>query len=293
MIKTQNEIQRMPPEDLQRYVVELRSVKSNDKFFPNAQALLAIAMGLKKFKEPESVEVENTADFDVPVDGKVIAKGQTGKVYAWQLKALRKWLSPVEAAAKLILLFALLALGFMASAQVQTTDVGAPGSYHAYYISGLNGGTNAIGTNTYYTASTITSTTNYLPVVTVSNGLVTITSNTVITSVTNQPGVVSLVNLDLADLFVGAALNFAGAATNLMSYWDYSPDANNWQTNALTLELLLNGTTFVGTNFFLQQFAPGYIRLDQIAPSSANIGVNAFTNLTVIVSGKSSKTGPF
>ena len=296
-MKSENEIKALPLEELQKFVIELRAVTTGDKFYPTAKVLLAFATGLKKYKEPELVEVTNEADHPVPVDGKEIAAGATGKVYPWQAAALSRWLTPVGKVASLLVF--LLALAFTAGAQVQPYVLGGASQYNVVAVNGfygptnLNGPTftNATGGGTVYYTATVT---NATAIYTNANwafnasGIWTNTPTYSTNNLINQPGVVGLVNYDTANIQFGGNLIAAGTGTNALANWDFSNDAVNWQTNALVQTLILNGTQFVTTNSKLSLFGPGYIRLNSISISN---GV-PFTNILVTVSRKPSRTGP-
>lgn len=294
-MKSENEIKALPLEDLQKFVIELRLVPTGDKFYPTAKTLLAFATGLKKFKEPELVEVVNEADHPVPVDGKDIAPNATGKVFPWQANALARWLKPMAKAAALLLF--LFALAFAATAQVQPYVLGSASQYNVVAVNGFYGptnvlgGTNATGGGTVYYTGLVTNTT---AIYTNANwafnasGIWTNTPTYSTNVVVNQPGVVGVVNYDTANIQFGGALTAAGTGTNALANWDFSNDAVNWQTNALVQTLILNGTQFQTTNSTLSLFGPGYIRLNSISISN---GV-PFTNILVTVSRKPSRTGP-
>ena len=295
-MKSENEIKALPLEDLQKFVIELRAVPTGDKFYPTAKTLLTFAIALKKYKEPELVEVVNEADHPVAADGKEIAAGATGKVYPWQAAALARWLKPVGKAAALLLF--LFALAFTAGAQVQPYVVGSASQYNVVAVNGfyattnLNGptATNAQTGTVYYTATVTNATAIYTNANWAFNasGIWTNTPTYSTNNLINQPGVVSLVNYDTANIQFGGNLVAAGTGTNAIALWDYSNDLTYWQTNALAQTLILNGTQFQSTNTTLSLFGPGYIRLNSISISN---GV-PFTNILVTVSRKPSRTGP-
>jgi len=289
-MRTETEIKALPLEEKQKLVVELRAVKTGDKAYANAKAIIELITASKGWKEPTLVEVTNIADHDVPVDGAVIAKGATGKVFPWQFSALARFLEPVAKAAALLLFCLLLGLGIPASAQVQNYVTGSSGTYNVVNIAGLNGGTNnIIGTNSTFATPTYITNTIVSPNWLVSNGVTTVTFTTNVVSVsTNTPGVVSLVNSDSADIFWGFALTGAGTG-NATATYDYSDDLVNWRLNAITATLAAQGTTFVGTNISLSLFTPGYIRLNTISyPSVTAIQ----TNVVQEVAKKPGRTGP-
>jgi len=204
-------------------------------------------------------------------------------------EGIKEGLKGAGKVAAMILLFACLLLGMNLQAQVQTTALGAPNSYHVYYVAGLNGGTNFIlGTN-YYTTATITTNTLVSPGIIISNGIAYNNPSTNYTYSTNVPGVVSVPNQDLLCIYLQYVLNTSGTgiATNT---WDYSVDGMNWQTNALVITLTGAGTVPVATSSTQSQFGPGYIRLNQLGYPSTTVFM---TNVILEVAGKASKTGPF
>ena len=95
-MKTINEIKLMPLLDAQQLVLELRGVNAKDKFYPAAVSLISVATSRKDWKEPQTIEVKNTADHDVTIDRTTIAKDGTGKVYPWQYVANLRFLEAVE-----------------------------------------------------------------------------------------------------------------------------------------------------------------------------------------------------
>lgn len=87
----------MPLLDLQRLVVDLRTnIKEDDKSYPTAVALLAVATSRKEWREPETIEVRNVAGHDITVDRTKIAKDSTGKVFPWQYIAALRFLEAVD-----------------------------------------------------------------------------------------------------------------------------------------------------------------------------------------------------
>ena len=308
-MKTENEIKSAPLEEQQKLVIELRAVKTDDKFYGTAKALIAFITGLKKFKEPDTIEVKNIAEHDVLVDGKTIQRDATAKLYHWQFKALARYFEPVNeddlskvfpaakeekekkaagAVAAIIIAFLLLfGAGNVATAQTQQLAVGGPGQYNVYYIAGLNGGTNFIsGTNNYLTG-VITTNITIVPSWYNSNGISYFNTATNTSYTTNTPGLFGLVNYDLADVFFGGQLMTAGTGTNATVTVDYSDDAVFWRTNAQIIQFTANGTAFVGTNVTLSAFGPGYLRFGFVGYPSA-----VLTNVVLEVSRKTSKTGP-
>ena len=316
MLKSESEIKSLLLEDLQKLVVELRLVQPNDKEYASAKALLQFATGLKKFKEPEQIAVTNDADFPIPVDGKVIPPGEAGKVYNWQWASLSRWLSKVEAAAAkaaaLLLLCSLVVSGLVvpASAQTQPYVLGSASTYNVVAINGyygwtnvLNAGTNAAGLGCVTYSNVLTTTNLFLTAAVTNTTSITTNANwsfvsgiwtnqpTYTTNVSiNYPGMLSVANYDMWDLFVSGQLMGAGTGTNLVVYVDTGNDGISWNTNAASVTLLLNGTTLVGTNLSQTLFAPGYIRIDQIT-ESGNLW-QPVTNLNITVARKPSRTGP-
>lgn len=295
-MKTEIEIKALPLEELQKFVLDLRRTPAGDKNYVRDRDLVSFATNLKKWKEPEGIEVQNVAEHDVMVDGVKVPKGATAKVFPWQLNALSRFLEPVSKTAALILFAFLLAFGFTASAQVQTTAVGAPGGYHAYYIAGLSGGTNNNPGTNFLLTPVITSITNITPNWILSNGVAYNLPMTNITSTTNIPGLISVINSDLLNIFWGFQYEASGVMVSTLTA-DWSNDAIYWQTNAGNWSVAGNGLNFVSTNIQLSQFAPGYIRFNTMACSTANLSTgavtNAMTNLVLSVSGGKPKPGPF
>ena len=306
-MKTENEIRALPLEDQQKLVIELKTVPSGDKNYETAMRLIKFTEALKGYKAPELIEVKNVAGHDITVDGKSIANDNTAKVFPWQFAALRRYLEKVAALLLLSSIFYLLS-SCPLQAQIQPYVTGNPTTYNVQAVFGYDGWTNLLatatnysagggaysniitGTATYYTAAVTNSTSvitnaNWSLVNGVPTNAVTYTTNTVL----NQPGVVSLVNYDAVDLFIGGQLLQAGTGTNLVATWDLSDDQVNWRTNALTQNLILNGATYVGINTQLTLVTPGYIRLDDLATSAAGATV---TNVTVLVAKKPYRTGP-
>ena len=313
MLKSESEIKSLPLEELQKLVVELGLVQPNEKDYASAKALLAFATGLKKYKAPEPITVTNEADFPIPVDGKIIPPGETGKVYAWQFTSLSRWLSKVEGAtAKAAALIALIFLlgSNVTFAQTQPYVFGSASTYNVVAINGYYGwtnvlctGTNAAGLGCVGYSNSLTLTNLFLTQAVTNTTSITTNANwafntgiwtntpTYTTNVTvNYPGMFSTANYDMWNLFVGAQFFTAGSGTNLVVYLDTGNDGITWNTNALSVTLLLNGTTYVGTNLSQTLFAPGYVRIDQIT-ESGNLW-QPVTNLTVTLGRKPSRTGP-
>ena len=304
----ENQIRSLPLEDQQKFVIELKTVAAGDKYYETAQRLIKFTEQLKGYKAPELIEVKNIAGHDISVDGKSIANEATAKVFPWQFAALRRYLE--KAAALLIFTLCLCASVVQVSAQIQPYIIGSPTTYNVQAVNGFAGwtnylctGTNAAGlgcigysnvlttTNLFLTAAVTNTTTiitnaNWSLVNGIPTNAVTYTTNVVI----NYPGVVSCVNYDMVDLFIGAQWMTAGTGTNLLVQWDFSPDMVNWRTNALTQTLVLNGTAYQGTNTSLTLFAPGYLRVNNIY-ESGNL-FQPVTNITVEVTKKPYRTGP-
>ena len=310
MLKSESEIKSLPLEELQKLVVELGLVQPSEKDYASAKALLAFATALKKYKAPEQITVTNEADFPIPVDGKVIPAGETGKVYPWQLASLSRWLSKAAATTAAILAFILLLASNAAFAQSQPYVFGSASTYNVVAINGYYGwtnvlctGTNAAGLGCLSYSNSLTTTNLFLTAAVTNTTSITTNANwafntgiwtntpTYTTNVTvNYPGMFSMANYDMYNLFIGAQLMGAGTGTNLVVYVDYSNDGVSWNTNAAAATLLLNGTTFVGTNLSLTLFAPGYVRIGQVT-ESGNLW-QPVTNLNITVARKPSRTGP-
>ena len=95
-MRTETEIKALPLEERQKLVIELRNVKTGDKAYSNAKAIITLITEGKGWKEPATVEVKNIADHEVNVDGVVLAAGATGNVFRWQYFALARFLEPGE-----------------------------------------------------------------------------------------------------------------------------------------------------------------------------------------------------
>jgi len=300
-MKSENEIKAMPLEDLQKFVVDLRQIPTGDKGYANAKAMITFCTELKKWKEPALIEVKNTADFDLPVDGKTIPKESTGKVYKWQADALSRWLEVVDAAKVALLILALLlGCSFPAMAQNNPYATGGPSTYNVQAINGYVGYTNLtfatntansiLGTN-FLLTPVYTTNVIVLPNWTFTSGIWTNipTTNSIIT--TNIPGIVSAVNSDTLDIFWGYQLMGSSVVAPGQLQLDYSADLINWQTNAFTSQLASSNTWFVSTNIQLTLFAPGYIRFNYIGYPT-NTAALAMTNVVLEVGKKPNRTGP-
>lgn len=82
-------------EGLQKQVVELRTIDAAAPGYGDAQAKIKSITGRNGYEEPILIPVENLADHDVAVDGKVIKPQGKGEIYPWKLRALQRWLQPV------------------------------------------------------------------------------------------------------------------------------------------------------------------------------------------------------
>jgi hypothetical protein len=292
-MKTETEIRGLTLEELQKFVIDLRRTRTDDRNYGRDKALIDFAVALKKWKEPELVEVKNIADHAITIDGAKVEKDATTKCYPWQLAALRRWLEPAGKAAAALLLGCLVLLGVNATAQVQTTAVGAPGTYHVYYIAGLNGGTNNnLGTNTYATPVTNTTSITTNANWSVVNGTPTNTPSYTTNVTITTPGIISVVNNDLLDVFWGFAMASNSVQTATLTA-DYSDDLINWNVGAWRQTLVANNTSFVSTNVTLSQFGPGYIRFNTMSVPFVTVGTNWQTNIVLEVTSKASKTGAF
>ena len=300
-MKTESEIITSPLIERQKLWVEKKLIATNDRDYANARAILELIEGTDDWEAPKQNEAVATAD--TQVDGKSVKKGETIKVYEWQFNALRRHLAnPDElkekaarkvkagSAAGLIIGAMLLVLGWTTEAQTQTYVIGAPGTYNVVSVAGLYGGTNSVlGTNSTYGVGVITTNTAVVPNWTFSNGIWTNTPSTnVLNVVTNTPGVVSVVNLDMFNIVFGAALNAAGTSVAVASF-DTSDDLQYWQTNKIILPLTMAGTGPVSTNYPATLFPPGYIRLNYLSYPSTTVSL---TNVVVTVSKKPGRTGP-
>jgi hypothetical protein len=318
-MRTENEIINATLEERQKMYVELKQVPTNDKYYATAKALIELIENTAKWKEPKQGEV--VAVENLIVDGRPVNKGDTIKVYEWQFKALQRYLKDPNAeepkeekpkqqqlqqppagstpagralvARPLRKLFRCCcshsssAFGLNADAQVQLNATGSQGNYHAYYIAGLNGTTNQVGTNSF-----ITGVTNFTYITNANWTLVNGSATNISTITTNQtvnvPGLISVVNNDLINISWYFNLNGAGSSTATLTA-DYSDDLVFWRSNALSLSLVANGTAQVSTNVTLSLFGPGFIRFNTIAyPSPTALQTNVLS-----VQAKASRTGPF
>jgi hypothetical protein len=284
-MKTEHEIKALPLEERQKLAIELRAVKTGDKLYANAKALLELITYSQGWKEPALIEVKNVSGHVVTVDDSAIAPDATSKVFPWQFAALARFLEPVTKAAALLLL--LLGLNVYAT----TTDlIGSAGDYHVMAVAGLNGGTNAIGpagvTNYFY--PTITTNQTAYPTWTVSNGVSSVVFNTNNTYVTNVPGLFSIVNFEDFTLTFACASQVSSNLTEY-AFVDYSSDGSNWQTNKWVLPLLPIGTGQTTTNLDVTGCSGGYGRLNCISNNSV---FYALTNIYFEVTTKTRTRGP-
>ncbi len=292
-MKNENEIRNMPLVDRQKLVIDLKQTPASEKFYPRAQQLISFITSMKDWKEPEQIEVKNIAGHELTIDSVKIARDGTARVYPWQYAAVARFFEKVGAAAALFLILFVVAATFIVAprtqAQSQSYVLGSSGSYNVQSVAGLNGGTNAfIGTNSF-TAPTMVTNSVVVANWIITNGVVqNFPTTNILSIVTNVPGVVSVVNYDLLDLFWGYQLSAPGTSTAVMTA-DYSPDNVNWQLGAIAASLPAQGAAFVGTNINLSSFAPGYIRLNTIGYPSTNV---LQTNVVVEVAKKTSRTGP-
>jgi hypothetical protein len=301
-MKTENEIIALDLVERQKLWVELKAVPTSDKDFANAKAIIIVIEDTEDWEAPEKSDA--VAKDNCIVDGKSVKKGETIEVYPWQFNALRRFLDdPKEAeerkakkskkadgAAALLIFAFLFAFGLSVQAQTQTYVIGGPGTYNVVSVAGLYGGTNNVfGTNTSFGVAVTTTNSAIVPNWSSFNGVWTNTSTTNVLSIaTNTPGIVSLANMDMADITFGFALNGAGTGTGFET-WDYSDDLVFWRTNALQINLAANGQNYVQTNVSLTLFANGYIRLNSAGYPSQTV---ALTNLVTTVAKKPGRTGP-
>lgn len=167
-------------------------------------------------------------------------------------------------------------------------------------LSGLNGGTNIISaatTNTYYSAVYYTNTYTTVSVTNV-GGLPVFSYTTNSVYGTNVPGVIGLTKYDLSGLeFSGTLCGLNGTTqipTNglVQSWWDWSADAANWQSNAFQLNLTFTAAQGLGPQTVCTNLWPlgvGYLRLDAIGITNLT---GFFTNVTVAYAKKPIRTGP-
>jgi hypothetical protein len=288
MMRTENEIKAMTPEQRQKMVIDLRDTPVTDKFYATAKALIEFTVNLKGWKEPVPIEVKNIAGHKITVDGKGLDKDATIKVFPWQFAALARFLEPVKAIAAMLMLLSCII--FAAQAQTQTTALGAPGQYWVRYIAALNGGTNSVNgatTNSFtspVTNSVIITNANWQVISGVATNEVYYSTNSTIT----VPGTFSIVNYDEFGMGFGFALRSAGTGSET-AFVDYSPDNIQWQLNKWTIPLTASGTTAVWTNVDVTGVSGGYARLDSIGNTNATI---AMTNVVFEVAVKASHLGP-
>jgi hypothetical protein len=275
-MRTENEIKALPLEEKQKLVTELRAVKTGDKAYANAKAIIELITASKGWEEPVMVEVKNIAGHEVTADEIKIAADATAKVFPWQLAALARFLEPVSKAAALLLFCLLLGLGFNAQA------------FDNPLIAGLNGGTNnvaAASTNSYnvtVTNSVVYTNANWSLVNNQWTNQPTYSTNSTYTT----PGVFSLGNYDMASVQVSLALDGAGT-TAVPCAFSTSDDGVNF-VSTFTLSVTPAGTALKSAITNLTLFAPGWIRLDTVG----NANATDVTNLTVSVGRKQSRTGP-
>lgn len=283
-MRTENEIKALSLLEKQKLVIELRQVKTGDKAYPNAKAIITLITEDKKWKEPEPVAVRNIADHAVTVDEKSIAAGEESKVYPWQQAVLARFLEVIEEgkkAAALLLATLLLLFGVKASAQSQIVAAGDKSGYYVVQVNDLGGGTANIiaGMVTNYDAPTIITNAQIAPVTLVSNGVTYFSTVTNNTYVTNYPGVVAITKWTDFTLTVSAAMQAGTTNVNLSSGWDYSDNLLNWQTNKWLTPLTLAGTGQNTTNLDVTGAIGGYIRFRP----PANLATAPITNISARV----------
>ncbi|MDR3459554.1 MAG: hypothetical protein P4N60_19160 [Verrucomicrobiae bacterium] len=269
-MRTESEIKALPLEDKQKLVIELRSVKTGDKAYANAKAIITLITDDKKWKEPVMVEVKNIADHDVSVDGNTIAKYATGKVFPWQLAALARFLEEVKGSAALIIAALLLVFGSgVTRAQTQTVLAGDKSGYYVVQVADQSGGAVGIPAllNTNYNAATITTNQTVVPSWGYTNGVPYNTPATNYTYVTNYAGVVPITKWSDFTLTVGCA---AQGTTNITipSGWDYSSDMVTWQTNKWLTPVTCYSGGLNTTNLDVTGVSGGYIRFGGLQNSA-------------------------
>ena len=306
-MKSESEIIELPLEDRQKLWVELKLVTTGSRDYPTAKALIEVIEATDDWETPEQVEV--VAKTDCQVDGKKLAKNDTGKVYSWQFKALGRFLSSTAEVAKkaakaaekkaaLIIVAILLGLAGSASAQSLLPTIlyqGTPGNYQVYALASLTGAvTNSATvlsntTNTYSTNVVTSYVTNTIPNWNIVNGTPTNSPTTVITTNASIPGLLFLGNWDQAQLHLGYNAG-QGSGTNVTFSFNTSADLVNWKTNDLVYALLQNGNSYVQTNiYFTIGTVPRYLVLNTI---SVPTGILYASNLVAEVSVAPKRTGP-
>jgi primosomal protein N'' len=86
------EVLALALEQNQKRVVDLRTVTTGDRHYNQAQREIKLITRLPGWEEPALVRVKNIAPHTVPTDAKELAPGQVGEMYAWQYKALARFL---------------------------------------------------------------------------------------------------------------------------------------------------------------------------------------------------------
>jgi len=96
-MKSETELKNLPPEERQKIVIELQQVKTGDKAYANAKAIIDLIENSKGYEKPDKLRVKNISGHAVTVDDVVIAPDATGSVYTWQYHALARFLQPEAA----------------------------------------------------------------------------------------------------------------------------------------------------------------------------------------------------
>lgn len=91
-MKTELEIQGSSLQDNQKLWVELKRIKTNDRDFASARALILIIEATDGWKEPKKIQC--TAKFDFMFHETKYQKGQVVDLYLWEYHAVSRYLSP-------------------------------------------------------------------------------------------------------------------------------------------------------------------------------------------------------
>jgi hypothetical protein len=284
---TESQIKALPIVDKQKLAIELREVKTSDRAYPQAKALLDVILSDKKYKEPDRVKA--TATTDISVDGREVKEGQTVDLLPWQYTALARFFELAgKAAAMIALLFACMT-SFGQQTYTVTTLLSLSNATNTPALTNYIAGTTG-STSNYLAAAVITTNTIISPSVITSNGTQYVSYTTNSTTTTNYPCTINLARWGQAAILM--MCNLAATAStngNVQSQWDVSLDGLNWITNAFQLTCTSSGANYVGAWTNLTYLgAAGYIRLDQCV----NNNTQAVTNIIIQVAKKPILQGP-
>lgn len=274
---TEQEIRGLPLEKKQMLVIELGDIKPSDKAYPNAKAIIDLITSDKSYKKPQTVKAKALAD--VPVDGRDVKKDQEVELYHWQFRALARFFELPKAAAALLIGLALL-LGFDAKAQNWTNLNTTSPNYNIYSwqnIAGMNGTTNGIAGNltNQMWIPVVVSITNNTPSIIISNGVPVFSTNTIVTSITNIPGMVNLTHSRMAAVQASFTSGSTGTFTNTLTlpfYQCIDGSTNAYPAFTLTGTCTNNAIQTIGTNYDLG--ANGYLLLYYVGWGGTNWGTN-------------------